>query len=33
MDPIGLIVTSAPNSVNATNDFDHSGFPDPTDAE
>ncbi len=33
VDPIGLIVTSAPNRVNATNDFDHSGFPDPTDAE
>ena len=33
VDPIGLIVTNAPNSVKATKDFDHSGFPDPTDAE
>ena len=33
VDPIGLIVTNAPNSVKATSDLDHRGFPDPTEAE
>ena len=33
VDPMGLIVTNAPNSVKATRDFDHKGFPEPTDAE
>ena len=32
-DPIGLIVMTAPNRVNATSDFDHSGFPEPTETE
>ena len=33
VDPIGLIVMTAPKSVNATSDFDHSGLPEPTETE
>ena len=33
VDPIGLIVMTAPKRVNATRDFDHSGFPEPTETE
>ena len=33
VDPIGLIVITAPKRVNATRDFDQRGLPEPTDTE